>query len=338
MLSKILKTPKYFQGFRKRTKAIGFFKMLKEFTRYNKFYYKLLKNNNVPVNYKTIIFHTAMYTKICRMVPNLPTEEVMKYIPTSVTHGIYQKLKINRRNITYDKYKMYLRMVKTGIDIPRVYYVTDDEGNNIWDNKITIDELKQVCIEEKLIAKPRSENAGKGIHIYNGGDVLPNHIYQSVVYNHKKIVDFQKNNFLSTVRYNIYNNGKSLIPFYAGLNINTGTLTDQPNYGSISANVNAKSGIIITDGFFLNGKTIRFHPKSKLSIKGFKLPHWAQCRKTAENICNEYKELPLVAIDMAITPDGCKILEINAGCGTLVAQYQERWYNKEFVRDFYPNR
>ena len=336
-LYKLSKSNQYLSGIRKRVKIIGFFNMLSEVVAYNKRYYRLLKKNHVPVNFKNILSHTAMYTKICRMIPELPKEEVMKYIPMTITHGIYKKLKINRKEITYDKYVMYKRMLKAGIDIPKVYYVSDEEGNNIWDTKITPSELKQISKNNKLIAKPRTDNGGKGIHLYNGGNIFPNYIYQSVVYNHEDIVNFQMNNFLSTVRYNIYNARDNLIPFYAGFNINTGTLTDQPNYGSISAILNFKTGKIISDGLFLNGDTLRYHSQSNISIKGFQLPQWEVCIKTAEKICQEYKELPLIAIDMAITPDGCKILEINAGCGTLVSQYRERWFDKTFVRDFYPN-
>lgn len=336
VLKKIPKLPGYLQGFRKRIQTIGFLKMLKELINYNKYYYKLLQKNGVPVNYKTILYHTSFYTKVCRMKPRISQDELINYIPTSVTHGVYRKLKINRREIAYDKYKMYLRMHNAGIDIPEIYYITDDGYENIWDSQINYTQLQKLSKKIKVLAKPRFANAGKGIHLFNGGKIKTNHVYQEFINNHPDIVQLQKTSFCSTVRFVAYNKKGIAQHVSAYLRINRGSIADSGIYGSIIATIEMRSGKIISNGAMQNGTTFEYHPVSNIRIKGFQIPNWEKCLQNVEQICGIYPELPLIAMDIAITQNGCKVLEINAGCGTIFLQYKERLGQHDFVKDYYP--
>jgi hypothetical protein len=337
MFNKILKTPTYLGGGYKRAKTIGVSRMVNELFTYNRYYYRLLQSKNIPVRNKTILFHTAFYCQIARMLPHIEHDELMKYIPSTVTHGIYQILNINRREITYDKYHMYFRMKRAGINIPEVYYVTNKSLNNIWKSGIDVGELRRLSKNTKIIGKPRYANAGKGIYIYNGEKIKPDYVYQRFILNHPTIISLQGNNYCSTVRYIVYNKSGSVIPLGAFIRINAGNVDDHASAGSSAAILSHSTGEIISEGFLSNGKSYETHPVSGITVKGFKIPNWHMCLSEIKKTCNEYKELPLIAFDIAISGDNCSILEINAGCGTLISQYQERWHDHQFVKDFYKN-
>jgi hypothetical protein len=75
-----------------------------------------LNNNGVKVGIKTIFFHTSFYTKVVNLFSDISHEDLMKVIPRSITHGIYEKIKLERKEITFDKHRMYERMQIGGIN------------------------------------------------------------------------------------------------------------------------------------------------------------------------------------------------------------------------------
>ena len=78
MFKKIKKVPSYFRSINKRIISIGFFKTVNELIKYNRFYYLLLKKNEIKVGIKTVLFHTAFYTKVVNLFSEISHEELMK--------------------------------------------------------------------------------------------------------------------------------------------------------------------------------------------------------------------------------------------------------------------
>jgi hypothetical protein len=206
MLKKIKKIPSYLKGINKRINKIGFFKTINELFNYNLFYYQLLNNNGVKVGIKTIFFHTSFYTKVVNLFSDISHEDLMKVIPRSITHGIYEKIKLERKEITFDKHRMYERMQIGGINIPTIFLVTADNSECIIENK-TFNELLKMAETTRVLVKPRFSNGGVGIHLLTStASILENHIYQAFIYNHPDIMALQGSDFCGTVRYVIYNN------------------------------------------------------------------------------------------------------------------------------------
>ncbi len=337
MFDKIKKIPSYLKSINKRINKIGLLNTLKEIFKYNSFYYKLLKKNGVHVGYKTILFHTAFYTKIVNLFSDISTNELIKIIPRSITHGIYEKIKLNRKDITYDKYKMYERMSNNGINIPEIFLITEKNSKCIVTNK-TFEELKMISEKSRILVKPRFANGGVGIHLLKQTDsILDNHIYQSFVYNHKDIIALQGSDFCGTIRYVVYNKSKlEKLPVAASIQMNGGKITDHMmNGGSFSASVDLETGKISTNGLDHLGNLFDSNPISGSKILGFQIPHWNKLLAIVEKTCNEYLELPLIAFDIAITDNETVILEINAGCGTVAAQFDKGWLNHPFVKDYF---
>jgi len=337
MFNKLKKIPDYLIDLSKRSKTIGCGNMLRELIRYNRFYYRLLKENKVKVNLKTVVYHTAFYAKVVHLFPHISTEELLKIIPRSITHGIYEKLNINRREITYDKHKMYERMTQNGIQVPEIYLVTDSKNNCLIEKK-SFTELLVVSSIQRVLAKPRFANGGKGIHLLSSTDVLlPDYIYQAFVYNHKEIIELQGSDFCGTVRYIVYNKSKeNQVPVAASIQLNTGSITDHMMHGgSISASVDVKTGRLSTLGIDKTGKPIEKNPISGKVLLDFQIPMWNKVLQLIEKTCLVYPELPLIAFDIAVTDQEPFLLEINAGCGTVAAQFDKGWLEHPFVVDNY---
>lgn len=337
MYKKVNKIPGYLRNFVMRGKKIGLINMLRELIHYNRFYYSLLKKNGVSTSYKTILYHTAFYAKVVHLFSDISKEELLKIIPRSVTHGIYEKLQINRQDITYDKHNMYARMHQNSISIPTIYIVTDSTNQCILENTDFVS-LKKMAINDRVLAKPRFANGGKGIHLLSPDDaILPNYIYQSFAYNHPEIMDLQGSDYCGTVRYVVYQQSeKKLLPVAASIQLNGGKITDHMiNGGSISASIDISSGKLSSLGLDHQGKFYEINPLSGKKIRGFQIPFWQELLELVEKTCCTYPELPLIAFDIAITETGPVLLEINAGCGTVAAQFDQGWLEHPFVTDHY---
>lgn len=337
MLKKVKKIPGYFKSINKRVNKIGLLKTINELIKYNRFYYKLLKQNGIKVNTKTILFHSAFYTKVVNLFSGISHEELMKVIPRSITHGIYEKIKLERKEITYDKHKMYERMLKAGIAIPEIFLVTCENKSILIENK-SFDDLLKLSASERILVKPRFSNGGVGIHLLAPNDsILDNHIYQAFVYNHKEIIELQGSDFCGTIRYVIYNKSKEeKFPVAASIQMNGGKITDHMvNGGSYSASIDLKTGKISTKGLDRTGEILDKNPISGIEIFGFQMPLWSEVLDLVEKTCDVYSELPLIAFDIALTDQKPLILEINAGCGTVAAQFDKGWLDHPFVTEFF---
>ena len=191
---------------------------------------------------------------------------------------------------------------------------------------------------ERVLVKPRFSNGGVGIHLLEPTEtILENHIYQSFVYNHKGIINLQGSDFCGTIRYVIYNKSKKeKFPVAASIQMNGGNITDHMvNGGSYSASIDLFTGKLSTKGLDKTGKILELNPISGNKIYGFQVPIWKELLTLVDKTCDEYAELPLIAFDIAITDVKPIILEINAGCGTVAAQFDKGWLDHPFVTDYF---
>ncbi len=340
LFRKYKKFPVYWKSLRKHAKQVGWFSVLKELVNYNRFYFRLLKRNGNKAGIKEILYHTAFYTKVVSLFPEITTDQLIKVVPRSITHGIYQKLKIDRTSITYDKYLLYTRLENLKLPIPEIYLVTDENCNPV-ENIFSFDELKGQSKKKRILVKPRFSNGGVGIHLLKPNEeILPNHIYQDFIFNHSDFQRIQGSDYCGTIRFVVYNKAEGEIdPVSASVQFNGGTITDHMiNGGSVSGLLNLGSGEVMDYCIDKNGTKYEKNPFSHEQMKGFKIPFWSELLGLVKKTCAEYQELPLIAFDIAITENGPVILELNAGCGTIAAQFNHGWLNHAFVRDFYKIR
>ena len=110
--------------------------------------------------------------------------------------------------------------------------------------------------------------------------------------------------------------------------------TDNVGYGGISAMIDEDGYIyepqkIINHKFYLCDE----HPDTKTIISGIKVPNWGKMKKGIIEVCKSMPELEYLGFDIAITPGGFQIIEINIHQDLhKVAEHTDE------VRRFYKNK
>ncbi len=100
--------------------------------------------------------------------------------------------------------------------------------------------------------------------------------------------------------------------FRTGIN---GNLVDNcHNNGGLMSVPDAKTGIIVSDGYDIYTNAIKAHPNSGFTFKGYQIPKWQELIDTAAAV---HKSLPskhkYVGFDFALTKDGWMLVEGNWG-------------------------
>lgn len=326
----------FLNGILKRIKFKGFLFTINEMYTYVHFYNQILKINDYSISLKRKLSHFTFYSRISFLYPYLETNELKKIVPRSLTHSIYEKFKINRKDLTYDKLKMYQRMIDCSISIPRTYII-DKEGIQCIQSskKLSIDE-----VEDKLISKPRFSNGGNGIEIIEKHEIKIDEgvLYQEVIRNHEEINKIQGNYFCSTLRFVFYNTDQ-INAIGATFQFNLGSVIDHMmKGGSISVSVDAASGKLDSKGFNSKGQIFNYFPKTGIAFSGFQLPFWKDVLNEIQLIGRNFPTLPIIAVDLCICQTKIVILEINAGCGTIAGQLDKGWLDHTFFKDYYNNR
>ena len=102
-----------------------------------------------------------------------------------------------------------------------------------------------------------------------------------------------------------------------------GQIVDNAGAGGILAVVNAKTGIVESNGFDEKHQSYERHPDSGIAYKGWKIPHYDELVKLTNEV---HKSLPesfrYVAFDFALTNNGWDLIEANWGqmVGQIAAQ------------------
>jgi hypothetical protein len=326
----------FLQGIYKRFRKKGFFSTLNEMYSYSKYYNEILTLNKFDLSLKRKLSHLTFYSRICNLFPEINSQELFLIIPRSLTHSVYEKFNIDRRNLTFDKLKMYQKMIENDIRIPETYYM----DNGILKKIGHENDIEATDLDQKIILKPRFSNGGDGIKMIHKKEIIQNDtfIYQKILLNHSIITKIQENNFCSTLRYVFYN-AQEPQPIGASFQFNSGKVIDHMmKGGSISVLVNTNTGKLMGEAFDSKGQSFEKHPISNFKFDGFQLPNWDLVLREIQKISQNYPTLPIIAADICISQSNCFVLEINAGCGTVAGQLNIGWLNHPFFKDYYPKR
>jgi hypothetical protein len=326
----------YLKGIRRRIQFHGAFDTCKELFHYVQFYNQILVLNGYDLSFRRKLSHFTFYSKVCFLFPYISRDEILKIVPRSLTHSPYEKLNINRKELTFDKLTMYQNLTQFQISIPKTFYHKNKSPFQLG----SVEEISYNSLDDILISKPRFSNGGKGIKIIRKKNISVESdiLYQEVLQNHSEITNIQKNDFCSTLRY-VFDNTDEFSPIGASFQFNTGKEIDHMMQGgSISVRVDTVSGKLLGKGFNSKGKSFDIHPISEIVFAHFQLPNWNFVLVELKKIARNYPSLPLIAVDLCITENACTILEINAGCGTIAGQLDQGWLNHAFFTKYYPKR
>ncbi|MDD6076532.1 MAG: sugar-transfer associated ATP-grasp domain-containing protein [Bacteroidales bacterium] len=176
---------------------------------------------------------------------------------------------------------------------------------------------------EEVVLKRIDGACGVGIDKYKAQDILSNKklinqieegnvILEEVAVNAAPIRQFSPSS-LNTFRFVtcIDHSGVPHIIATAFRMGNGKSHTDNFMTGGIACFVDPETGVIVTDGVNLEGKTFKAHPISGIVYKGFQVPHWAEARNLALSLALEEPKARFVGWDVVMTVHGFDILEGN---------------------------
>lgn len=87
---------------------------------------------------------------------------------------------------------------------------------------------------------------------------------------------------------------------------------DNQKLGGLSVGVNIETGEIYDTAMNGAGEVFTEHPDSGVPFKGFVIPYWDEVLKLSEQVQRNFSYYNMLGPDIAITPEGPVVIEINA--------------------------
>ncbi len=109
-----------------------------------------------------------------------------------------------------------------------------------------------------------------------------------------------------------------------------GTFVASAALNGFDAEIDEKTGIIITDGYQEDGSVYKVHPDSGITIKGFQIPKWNELVVFVNEIMNALPGYGYVGWDLVLTPNGWCVMEGNYSGEFIFQLINGRGYKKEF--------
>lgn len=96
------------------------------------------------------------------------------------------------------------------------------------------------------------------------------------------------------------------------------------------AEIDPKTGIVITDGYQESGNTFVVHPDSGIKIKGFQIPKWDELIQFVDELMAELPGYGYIGWDLVLTPKGWCVMEGNYSGEFIFQMINGRGYKTEF--------
>ena len=96
-----------------------------------------------------------------------------------------------------------------------------------------------------------------------------------------------------------------------------GAVVDNFHADGVQYPVDPQTGIVIGGGVNITGaRGIYFHPATNTQVIGFQIPHWDQVIAMVKEAAGIPKDIRYIGWDIAITDDGCDMVEANINQGS----------------------
>ena len=245
--------------------------------------------------------------------------------------------KCSKERKTYFTKRAYFRLIKT-FDREVFLRLAEKENqykeygqfvNRQWMNIDEMTNWQDLCGFVKqikdVILKPKSSDCGKGVLKVSSEDSLEllRHIYdnrkavgylaEEMVTNCAELDSFNPSS-LNTVRVT-YVLRRNAEPHIFSVMLRTGaskdSVTDNWGAGGILMNIDLKTGMVVQPGLDEAGNTYLYHPLTKTKIVGFEIPHYHEMLRFAKEVARHNPAVVYGGLDIAITPTGFKLIEVN---------------------------
>ena len=95
---------------------------------------------------------------------------------------------------------------------------------------------------------------------------------------------------------------------------------DNAHAGGIFAEIDINEGITIGQAMRYTGERFLCHPTTGTIIPGFEIPFWSECKAMVEEASKLVPDVYLIGWDVAVTPDGPTLVEVNTHPGLTAVQ------------------
>ena len=187
------------------------------------------------------------------------------------------------------------------------------------DSKTDPEKVQDFLNSFEVIVKPTNKMSGQGVYKLLRGDSaekvfsveLPV-LMEECIYNVPELAEFHPAS-LNTVRVTTVTNGVDVRVLGACLRTgNSNSVFDNADAGGYFAEIDEKTGVIISDGITEKGISATSHPASGKIFRGTVIPMWNEvisaCVAASLHLDGTY----LVAWDIAVTPQGIEFVEGNS--------------------------
>lgn len=264
---------------------------------------------------------------------------LMKYGARPMDFARFDYYKKNRfeRNkyLTFGRYKSLLKkLFKGGADSifankAEEYKLFSNHIKRPWlsVNKNSDESEIRAFIDNNspVIAKPNHGEQGHGVILLKTGDSLhslktalgnDDYILEGLVENCEELKQLNPSS-LNTLRVVTLIDSKA-VPHVLGAWLRVGApgkIIDNWGGGGVGYNVDVETGIIDRMGKDKQNKPYIFHPGSNVNMLGFRIPHFSEIKKKVCEMALVMPEARYVGWDIAITPDGIDLIEMNCPPG-----------------------
>lgn len=246
----------------------------------------------------------------------------------------FHKKSSAERNAFFTK-RRYFRLIK---HFNKDVFITLADKDNMYDeyrsfikrkwllvnpNTSEEDVRKFISQNDKLIIKPVSAEQGQGVLVLHNDDVNSINkiletkssnpiILEELLRNCKEMEEINPSS-LNTLRiFTIVPKGKDPKVISVSLRCGCGdSVVDNWGAGGIGYPVDIQSGIVYTSGRDKKGKKYLFHPLSNIQMVGLQIPFYNEAIDLAIQCTKHNKHVRYAGIDIALTPDGPELVELN---------------------------
>lgn len=331
---------KYSKGLFKRSKQIGFFRMLKEYkTYYNKFSELPFKMGfKADSEYKLFVLYN--YIKITYFLWDESTEYILKFIPRRIQKYLLPKINpLDKKYIVVDKVEFYKRAKQKKLPIPETYFYTKNgkvyslEGETLYLEDFKY--LDGVVLFSKIVDGSAAVGAKKEKFVFDIINLDEYRIYQKALHTHKEILALSPTKALNCIKISSYlkKNGEIKIQLsfikLGGENSIVDNIGGKSG-GGIAIPINHETGELKGVGYLEVGDKLRVSkiPSNNNKFEGFVVPYYNEAVDLVKKAHKEvFHELKHIGWDIGITDNGPILIEANSGADTFAAQMFCRPFN-----------
>lgn len=205
--------------------------------------------------------------------------------------------------------------------------------------------LEFVKKHKKVITKPDVGSLGWNVKLFEYTDDLTAIAYfhslqqeticEEYIIQHEKMSGLNPSSVNSIRVVTLYDDGAvHFIAAVLKIGGSADAVVDNLYQGGMGAPVDIDTGIVVDKGYDYRGATYVHHPVTGAQIVGLNIPHWQETLQLIREVHQDVAECAYIGWDVAITPDGPEIIEINDRPDPKLIQWMRQSPKKRYLVDY----